>query len=259
MTAMLCDRLPGVTRRLGYVPENIGGHDVLLVEIPGARNRILVRCGQCGRERWTRMYDFRQGGGWPCRNCAAANRSRGRAVITPGPEWRRPVRTPPGILVSADGQVSRNGHLLSQHADRYGRLYVRPKINGKPIRFYVHVLVCEAFHGAKPSPEAHAAHENDVCTDNRAENLAWKTRAENIVDAVRNDRTGKGHEVPPDVRAKISASLTGKTQSAETIAKRSASLTGKERSAETKARMSAAQKKAWETRKLKTGTAGDER
>jgi len=206
-----------------YVPESIGGHDVLLVEVPRAHSRILVRCGLCGNERWTGMHEFRRLGGYPCRSCAKASQSRGRTAITLGPEWRRPVRTPPGILVSDDGQVSRNGYLLAQHPDRYGRFHVRPVISGKPIRFYVHILVCEAFHGPKPFPEAHAAHENDVCTDNRAENLSWKTRAANTEDARRNG-IHLGRTLPAEVRAKISASLTGKTQSAETRAKRSASL-----------------------------------
>jgi hypothetical protein len=111
--------------------------------------------------------------------------------------------------------------------------------------------VCEAFHGAKPFPEAHAAHENDVFTDNREENLSWKTRAENVVDAMRNGRTGKGHAVPKGVRAKISASLKGKVQSAETREKRSASLTGRKRSPEAVAKTAAAnrgKKRSEETR-----------
>lgn len=220
-----------MARQLGYVAGNFGGHDVLLVEIPRSHSRILVRCAQCGRERWVRLHEFRKRGGFPCRSCTAANRSLGRPVMDPELDWRSPVRTPPGILVSSDGQASRNGYLLKQHPDRYGRLCIRPAVNGKLVRFWVHILVCEAFHGAKPFPGALATHENDICTDNRADNLSWKTWAGNVDDAVRNE-VHRGHAVSAEQRRKISASLTGRKPSAETLAKRSVSL-----------------KKAWKRRK----------
>lgn len=47
----------------------------------------------------------------------------------------------------------------------------------------VHILVCEAFHGARP-PGLQVRHLNGVSTDNRAENLAWGTQSENMIDRV---------------------------------------------------------------------------
>jgi HNH endonuclease/NUMOD3 motif len=161
-------------------------------------------------------------------------------MIDSSVSWKKPIRAPSDMLVSSDGQVKRNGRLLKQFPDKHGRLFVRPRVEGKRVRFYVHVLVCEAFHGAKPFPEAHAAHENDIFTDNREDNLSWKTRAENVIDAIRNGRTGKGHNVSKETRNKISASLTGKTQSTETRAKRSASLKGRKMSPEAVAKTAAA-------------------
>lgn len=44
----------------------------------------------------------------------------------------------------------------------------------------VHRLVCEAFHGPRPSPKHVVIHLNEDATDNRAENLKWGTQKENL-------------------------------------------------------------------------------
>lgn len=49
---------------------------------------------------------------------------------------------------------------------------------GKTLR--VHRLVCEAFAGPAPFPNAVVMHLNEDATDNRAENLAWGTQKENL-------------------------------------------------------------------------------
>ena len=51
---------------------------------------------------------------------------------------------------------------------------------------YVHTLVCEAFHGPRPSPKHEVRHLNGDNFDNRAENLAWGTRSENKQDSIRH-------------------------------------------------------------------------
>jgi HNH endonuclease/NUMOD4 motif len=43
---------------------------------------------------------------------------------------------------------------------------------------YRHVLVCTAFHGPKPAPGYEVRHLNGIKGDDRADNLAWGTRAE---------------------------------------------------------------------------------
>lgn len=49
----------------------------------------------------------------------------------------------------------------------------------------VHVAVCEAFHGLRPDG-LDVAHENGDKSDNRAENLSYKTRKENLADQLRH-------------------------------------------------------------------------
>ena len=44
----------------------------------------------------------------------------------------------------------------------------------------VHQLVCEAFHGAKPFPEAVVIHLDEDALNNRPENLKWGTQKENL-------------------------------------------------------------------------------
>lgn len=44
----------------------------------------------------------------------------------------------------------------------------------------IHRLVCEAFHGPPPFPNAVVIHFNENALDNRPENLRWGTQKENL-------------------------------------------------------------------------------
>lgn len=46
--------------------------------------------------------------------------------------------------------------------------------------YKVHTLVCEAFHGPKPTDTSVVIHINEDGTDNRPENLRWGTQKENL-------------------------------------------------------------------------------
>lgn len=50
----------------------------------------------------------------------------------------------------------------------------------KPRTLRVHVAVCTAFNGPKPSEAHEVNHKNFVRTDNRAENLEWVLHVENV-------------------------------------------------------------------------------
>lgn len=62
---------------------------------------------------------------------------------------------------------------------------------------YIHILVCEAFHGPKPTVDHQVAHYDGDRYNNRADNLRWATRAENNADSVRHrlERRANGQEV----------------------------------------------------------------
>jgi hypothetical protein len=64
--------------------------------------------------------------------------------------------------------------------DRSGYKMVVLKVDGKPKWLCVHRLVCDAFHGAPPSPKHTVDHINHDRADNRPSNLEWVTQKENV-------------------------------------------------------------------------------
>jgi hypothetical protein len=70
----------------------------------------------------------------------------------------------------------------------------------------VHRLVCEAFHGPKPSPDSVIRHLNGDRFYNQPQNLTWGTPAENTADMIRHGnaywsnrtRCKYGHEFTPE-------------------------------------------------------------
>ena len=75
----------------------------------------------------------------------------------------------------------------------------------RPIRKGMHVVVCEAFIGPRPTGNV-AAHGNGVRDDNRLENLRWASNSENEADKTAHGtdlRGSRHHQVilsPSDVR-----------------------------------------------------------
>lgn len=83
--------------------------------------------------------------------------------------------------------VKIKGRLLNPSKISVGYYGVKLSHNQKQTTFLIHRLVCAAFHG--PGPEGQEVrHLNGNPVDNRAENLAWGTRAENVQDMIRHGR-----------------------------------------------------------------------
>lgn len=59
--------------------------------------------------------------------------------------------------------------------------------NGLSVRVYIHILVCTAFHGPKPSPSHEVNHKNTFKNENWEDNLEWTTSSENKVHAWENN------------------------------------------------------------------------
>ena len=87
------------------------------------------------------------------------------------------------------------GRILKPAFNGHGYLFVNLYDSGKPRMSKVHRLVCEAFHENHDNkPEVN--HINEDKTDNRACNLEWCTRGENVNHGTRNERSGKAQSKP---------------------------------------------------------------
>ena len=94
----------------------------------------------------------------------------------------RSIPSYPNYRVGADGSIiGKSGRLLRLQRSDAGYLSFQVSDAGRGKRAYAHIAVCEAWHGVRPAG-LEVAHLNGNPGDNRPENLAWKTRAENHAD-----------------------------------------------------------------------------
>lgn len=98
--------------------------------------------------------------------------------------WKQ-VKDFPEFWVSDTGLVRRNATLLTPQVNSKGYLRVCTTINGKPVRFFVHRLVAQAFI---PNPEnkAQVNHKDGIKKHCTPDNLEWVTNQENRNHAVAN-------------------------------------------------------------------------
>lgn len=75
---------------------------------------------------------------------------------------------------------------------RNGYLGAMLKRDGAGSNFLMHQTVCKMVHGPKPSPKHVVRHLNGDCRDNRPENLAWGTQADNLADMVGHGNSTRG-------------------------------------------------------------------
>lgn len=66
--------------------------------------------------------------------------------------------------------------------------------NGGKRSFYIHDLVCTAFHGPRPAGQE-VAHEDGDGLHNTPDNLSWKTRSENHADKKRHGTQPLGEKM----------------------------------------------------------------
>ena len=143
----------------------------------------------------------------------AARERRGVAPRSKDPavEWL-PIEGHPGYEVSADGRVwsshglGRELRQFKNPVNGYWTTGVRDS-TGTRVTKAIHVLVCAAFAGPKPSPKHEVRHLDDNPDNNTATNLAWGTSADNKLDMVRNGghfsanrgvtHCKRGHEFTP--------------------------------------------------------------
>ena len=94
-----------------------------------------------------------------------------------------------------DGERTVKERILKPRTDHYGYLLVSLCAGGKSKTLKVHRLVCEAFHD-NPENKLDVNHINENKTDNRACNLEWCTRRENVNHGTRNVRIAETKSKP---------------------------------------------------------------
>jgi len=104
--------------------------------------------------------------------------------------WK-PVPSIPGVDASSLGRIRSlpkivpmpNGHgsRIRMREPTFGYLAPngRHQITAGGTTKRVSMLVCEAFHGPRPSPKHECMHLDEDAKNNRPQNLAWGTRFEN--------------------------------------------------------------------------------
>ena len=94
-------------------------------------------------------------------------------------------------IIKKDGRKQTvKERILNPGIDRGGYLLVTLCAGGKRKTLKVHRLVCEAFHD-NPNNKSDVNHINENKTDNRACNLEWSTRRENLNHGTHNERMVK--------------------------------------------------------------------
>ncbi|MFJ1336805.1 NUMOD4 motif-containing HNH endonuclease [Pseudomonas caricapapayae] len=96
-------------------------------------------------------------------------------------ETWRPIPSFAGYEASSLGRIRGNGRVRKSMPDRQGYMRVSFWTDKGSRKFAVHVLVAAAFHGERPEG-AVTRHINGLNGDNRPDNLAYGTPAENEAD-----------------------------------------------------------------------------
>src|SRR3954471_18096374 len=78
----------------------------------------------------------------------------------------RRVKPVPGVIIGGalKGELDKDG---------YQRIRLCDAQTGRKCKRRVHQIVCEAFHGSKPSPAHEVAHWDGARSNNNAGNLRW--------------------------------------------------------------------------------------
>lgn len=117
-------------------------------------------------------------------------------------EWRT-IPSYPEYEASDEGQVRRRFSRrfktqvfapLSTHVRDDGYVALGLWVSTRSRTTCLHPLVCEAFHGPRPSPKHDAAHWDGDKLNNVPDNLRWATRADNEEDKKRHGRSNRGGE-----------------------------------------------------------------
>lgn len=104
------------------------------------------------------------------------------------PELRQIPFCAEGELAGNDGHIYRKRHIWwyrrNEYAGngqgKYKSVNLRLKDGSIKNRLMVHRIVCETYNGSAPTPEHDVSHEDGDWTNNRPDNLKWRTCSANL-------------------------------------------------------------------------------
>lgn len=119
-----------------------------------------------------------------------------RAELAAREEWRS-IPSFPGYFASSLGRVrGKRGWVMTPFIPKDGYPQITFHRGGVQHVRDLHVLVCEAFNGPRPSERHEVAHNDGVRRNCAPANLRWATRAENRDDMKRHG-SWPSHEKHP--------------------------------------------------------------
>lgn len=117
--------------------------------------------------------------------------------------WR-PVPSFPGYFASALGRIRGPRGIRKLFIPKDGYPQLNLWAGDKVVSRNAHVLICEAFHGPKPTPEHEVAHGDGIRANLQSDNLRWATRKENRHD-MKAHGTWPRHESHPRASTTMAA------------------------------------------------------
>lgn len=111
-------------------------------------------------------------------------------------EFWKPVPIFDGYEASSEGRIrlfnakSQAWRIVQPKPCQNGYCRISLRHKGKMHQMALHRVICRTFKGPPPTEHHEVAHSDGNPSNNRADNLRWATRSENITDAVRHGRKG---------------------------------------------------------------------
>lgn len=102
------------------------------------------------------------------------------------------IINPDSTVIGKHGWRGETEHIVKPVMGIGNYLEIRLSMDGVRKKWKLHKLICEVFHGPKPSKEYQVCHIDGNKLNNSAENLKWGTVKENAQDRAKHGKTSRG-------------------------------------------------------------------